>query len=395
MRQGFNVLEKGEGANMAVYVECPSCHRKQSLENDECRACGCDIHSARKRNRAAYWVYLRYRGRQIWERIGPSLTVAREQEKLLRARLVSDEYAPANKTTRIQLFFERSFLPWAKREKKSWKNDERRFKLHILPAFGNHKLKDIRPTQVETFKEARIKEGAKNATVNRDLALLKTIFNKATKWGLYQGQNPVSLAGMLPENNEHIARCLTEEEFEKLFNELPRETKPIFEFAIATGARIGNILNLKWDQIDKVSRIIYLPKTKSGKALKLPLNDWALEILNSIFRHIRSPYVFCRLDGKHYKDIRGGFKNALKRAKLDTTIRIHDLRHTYASWMAAKGTPTSILKDLLGHSTLAMVNRYTHLGHQTLLEMANRMTPPFGKSANHIANKGNKIEKKG
>ena len=333
------------------------------------------------------WVYLRFRGRQIWERIGPSLTVAREQEALIRARLVEEDYTPVDKATRLQTLFEKSYLPWAKREKKSWKSDELRFKRHILPFFGNRKIKDIKPTHIEALKEKRIKEGAKNATVNRDLALLKTIYNKAMKWELYQGKNPVILAGMLPEDNEHVARSLTESEAERLLREVPLETKPIIEFAIATGLRKSNILNMKWDQIDRGNRIIYLPKTKSGKALQLPLNDWALEILKGVPRHIRSPYVFCKLDGKPYRDIRGGFKNALKRANLDTSIRLHDLRHTYGSWMAARGVPTSILKDLLGHSTLVMVDRYTHMGHQTLLDMANRMTRPSGKPANHIANK--------
>lgn len=71
---------------MPIYVECPSCHRKQSLKNESCRTCGFDLLSARRINKAGHWVYLRFRGRQVWERIGPSLTVAREQEVLIRTR---------------------------------------------------------------------------------------------------------------------------------------------------------------------------------------------------------------------------------------------------------------------------------------------------------------------
>ena len=213
------------------------------------------------------------------------------------------------------------------------------------------------------------------------------MINKAIRWGFYHGVNPVFLAGMLPENNEHVARALTESEAIKLLDKLPAETKPIFEFSLATGIRIGNVLSLRWSQIDRDNLIIKLPKTKNKKAIQLPLNDWALDILKIVPRHIKSPYVFCKLNGEHYKDVRQGFKNALKNAGLDTTIRIHDLRHTFATWAASKGTPTSVLKDLLGHSTLAMVSRYSHVGHQTLVEMANKITRPFGKDANQCANK--------
>jgi integrase len=379
---------------MAVYVECPSCHRKQALNNEQCRACSFSIHNARKKNKAGYWVYLRYRGRQIWERIGPSLTVARDQERLIRARLVSDDYASTVKATKLESFFDKHFLPWAKREKDSWQKDASRFMNHILQFFGNCRMRSITPFQVERFKEVRIGEGAKNSTVNRDLALLKSMFNKAARWGLYQGQNPVSAAGMLPEDNAHVARCLGEEEAERLLGELPGETKPIFEFLLATGLRVSNVLNLTWEQIDKANRIIHLYKMKSGRAIMLPLNDWALEILDNIPRHIRSSYVFCKLEGQPYRDIRGGFKNALRRAKLDTNIRIHDLRHTYASWQVARGTPTSILRDLLDHTSLAMTSRYSHVGHKTLLEMANRITRPSGKAANQLANKNDESQER-
>ena len=269
----FSVTGNVKESEMAVYVECPSCHRKQSLENKRCRACDFDIHSMRKKNMVAYWIYLRYRGRQVWERIGSSLTVARNQEKILRARLVNDEYTPYDKALKLQPFFEKQFLPWSKREKKSWDKDESRFRNHVLPFFGNRKMSAIKPELIEKFKEARLQEGAKNATVNRDLALLKTIFNKAIKWGMYQGQNPISMTGMLPENNKHVARSLDSEDVTRLLDQLPAETRPIFEFAIATGIRIGNILQMKWDQIDKAHRIIHLPKTKTGRSIMLPLTD--------------------------------------------------------------------------------------------------------------------------
>lgn len=373
---------------MAVYIQCPACHRKQALKNEICRNCSKPFDRVRKQNKANYWIYLRYRGKQVWELIGPSLTIAREQEVIRRAELVRDEYQPLDRTIKLKPFFQDSYLPWAKINKRSWDKDESRFKLHIIKFFGNVRLKDIDVKTVNGFKQKRHREGAKNATINRDLALLKSLINKAVKWESFRGLNPVSMAGMLPENNEHVARPLSEEEIERLLGELPGETKPIFEFAVATGIRIGNVMRMQWSHIDRKNKIIKLPTTKPKKSLQLPLNDWADDILNRVPRHIRSPYVFCKMNGDRYKWIHRGFKNALKRAGLETSIRIHDLRHSYGTLLASKGVPTSVLKDLLGHSSLAMVSRYTHLGHQTLVDMSNKMSRPSGNHANQYANKG-------
>jgi len=117
---------------MAVYVECPSCHRKQALKNDKCRACEFDIQSARRKNKAACWVYIRYRGRQIWERIGPVLTVAREQEKTIRV------------------------LEMANKISKPFGKDANQYANN-----GYYKQKDITTARIEMYKESRLQEGAK------------------------------------------------------------------------------------------------------------------------------------------------------------------------------------------------------------------------------------------
>jgi integrase len=226
-------------------------------------------------------------------------------------------------------------------------------------------------------------------SVNRDLALLRKIFNLARKWGKHRGDNPVSISGLLPEDNAHVAKFLPQDQAKLLLENIPQETRLIFEFALASGYRISNVLNLRWDQIDRESKLVSLPKTKSGRALRMPLNDWMAEILDRVPRRLGSPFVFCRLkDGKPYSRPHRAFKRALVDAGLDPKIRIHDLRHSFASWAAASGVPTSVLRDLLGHSTMAMVGRYAHSGHSTLVEMANRVTSPFGKDANQCANTG-------
>ena len=364
---------------MSIYLECPECHRKQNTEHKLCIKCQHDLVSARKKKSAAYWVYVKYKKKQAWERIGSSLTIARERERTFRKEIEERRYVVKRVT--LEQFINDVFLPFSKREKKSWIADEYRI-VHLKNHFGPHtELTDITPEAVENYKEIRTQEGVKNATVNRELALLRSIINKADKLGKFFGKNPVS--ELLPENNSHVARALSEEEATKLFAELPTDTRPVFEFALATGIRIGNIMSLKWTQIDMAHKIVHLPKTKSGRSISIPINEWAADVIKGLARHIKSPYVFVKIDGTPYKNLHHGFKAALRRAGMDTTIRIHDLRHSSATWLAASGVPTAVLKDLLGHSSLAMVAKYQHAGHDTLLEMSNRISSPFGNAANN------------
>ena len=376
---------------MAIYLECPKCLRKQNTEHKLCIKYQHDLVIARKKKTAAYWVYVKLKKKQAWERIGPSLTIARERERTFRKEIEEKRYLAKHET--LIDFYTDVFLPYSKREKRSYGSDEYHF-VHVVKHFGaDTRLTDITPEDVENYKEIRTQEGRKNATVNRELALLRAIINKADKMGRFIGKNPVSK--LLPENNSHIARSLSEDEARKLFAELNADTKPVFEFALATGIRIGNIMTMKWTQIDMAHRMIHLPLTKSGRAITIPINNWAVDIVKKLARHIKSPYVFVKVDGTPYKNLHHGFKAALKRAGMDTTIRIHDLRHSAATWLAASGVPTAVLKDLLGHSSMAMVARYQHTGHATMLEMANKITSPFGNVSNNrlISEENEKIRK--
>lgn len=387
---------------MAIYSECPKCHRKQSMKNETCRKCGHKIKKDRRWNKVVYWVYLRHKGAQVWKRIGESLSRAREEEARIRGRLVDDEYEKEDKKIKIKDFFFNHYLPWAEREKGTWAKDEERFKTHLSQVFGNKYFKNITTIDIETYKIKRSSERTnyivpngeeeerrftRPATINRELALLKKIFNLAVSLGKYKGRNPVADAGSMSDKDSYVPRALSENEAGVFLKACPAETKPVFEFALATGIRIGRILSLRWDQIDIQNRIIFLTRKSTKKEPHtLPLSEWALDIIQSKPRHLKSPFVFCRLDGKPFKDLKHGFKNALKRAGLDPTIRIHDLRHTYDTWLHANGTPTAIVKDMMGQKTLTMASHYNQSSHETMLHFANKITRPAEKYANHIAN---------
>ncbi len=120
------------------------------------------------------------------------------------------------------------------------------------------------------------------------------------------------------------------------------------------------VSNLKWSDLDFQNNLTVLSDTKSGKTREIPLNKAMREVLLSVPRHIKSDYVFCNQEGRPYTDIRRSFNSALKKAGIED-FTFHDLRHTFASHMVMSGIDINTLKEILGHSTITMTQRYAHL----------------------------------
>ena len=356
---------------MAILVECPQCRARNSLRRDTCLKCGFSVKKAANK---VYWVdYYDQDGRRRRERIGPSKMAAEARWAEIRRLKAEAEQIPSKKAALIRFsdFWEKTYYPWVlQNNSPSWAERKRFiYEAHLRPYFGDLTLREITSSVIEDYKNTRLSEGAAPGTVNRELAVLKHAFSLAQKRGVYTKENPVKSVTMFQENKDRW-RFLTREEAQRLLDATPPATRPIFEFLLATGLRLGNVLNLRWDQVDLKRGTIRIPasSTKAKKELILPLSDWALDVLRGHPRHISSPYVFCKSSGRPYKDVRTGFKRALKRAGLDPSIRIHDLRHTFASWAIQDGVDLALLKELLGHSTLVMVLRYAHLDTKTLRE---------------------------
>ena len=148
-----------------------------------------------------------------------------------------------------------------------------------------------------------------------------------------------------------------------LNNSKNRLLRNIVLFAIHTGMRLGEILNLTWDNINFENRLIILfpEQTKNGKRHLIPMNKVVYEILKEeeSLKVAGCPYVFHR-NGRKVKSIRDGFRNALRKAKIED-FRFHDLRHTFASRLVQKGIDLYVVKELLNHSSVTITERYAHL----------------------------------
>jgi len=261
------------------------------------------------------------------------------------------------------------FLAWYKEERaySSYVRYRRRAR-KILEFFGeNTPVNKITLEKIEEYKKWRRKQGVKPVTINKDLRLLATAINRAVEFEwipnhkLYR--KPFLIKGVKSER----IRYLTEDEEKKLIQALDQSRSSILKdvvlFALHTGLRLGEILNLKWENVNLKDRVIILfpEQTKSRRKHVLPLNDVAFEVLKRRFecRIDSCPYVFHR-QGRKVKSIREAFENALKRAGIEN-FRFHDLRHTFASRLVQKGVDLYVVKELLNHSDIQTTQRYAHL----------------------------------
>jgi integrase len=204
----------------------------------------------------------------------------------------------------------------------------------------------------------------KPASINREVGLLHTMFNKAVEWDMME-QNPFAKGKSLhlKENNRRT-RFLNEEEIERLL--IKCECAPylhrLVETAINTGMRKEELLSLKWSQIR--NGLIYLVETKTDSPREIPVNGTMKKIFKEIRKEdgLSSEYVFTK-HGKRIRYIGPAFKGALRRAGI-TDFHFNDLRHTFASHLVMKGASLKEVQELLGHTTVTMTLRYAHLSQE-------------------------------
>ena len=227
-------------------------------------------------------------------------------------------------------------------------------------------------------------EGGKrrsNASVNRYLAALSHVYTVAEReWGwIYD--SPIKRVGRLKESRGRV-RFLSDDERKVLVSECQRSKEPLLYplivVAISTGARQGELLNLRWENVDFDQGMIRLLETKNDERRAVPIAGLAYEELKklSTVRRIDDDRVFPLTPDQ----VRWYFNSALKNAKIED-FRFHDLRHSAASYLAMNGATLAEIAEVLGHKTLQMVKRYSHLTEQHTSRVVERMNKKiFGES---------------
>lgn len=276
-----------------------------------------------------------------------------------------------------RLFLERHCKP----KKRSWKKSDAVYLKHLERFFGDKYLSKITQEMVEEYiatrKAAAIRQKQDGlpryvtpATVNRELACLNTLFNKAIEWGK-AWVNPCVKVRRFKEDNKRT-RFLNEEEMKRFNDAASQELRQILTLLIHTGMRKGELQNLKWADLDFNRSQIALIYTKNGKVRHIPMNVAVKGVLLQRRIAKRSQvWVFPGRDDKPY-DFRKAFETARRKVGLED-VRVHDLRHTFASHLCMNGAELKTVKELLGHSSLAMTERYSHLTDQHMASAVARL----------------------
>ena len=240
----------------------------------------------------------------------------------------------------------------------------------LKPFFTGRELGTLKRSDTRAYIDKRKEDGVAAATINREIGLLCAAINYARKewdWNI-----PNNVQGMLQKEPEGRVRFLTRAEGRRMIEEAEKHTRSpmlvhFVRLALNTGCRKGELLGLEWRRVDLKNNLVVLEgsNTKSGKRRSLSLNAEARLAMLGLARYRAehcpaSPWIFVRRNGERLQEIDTAFKWLLRHVGIEN-FRIHDLRHTCASWLVSRGVQLYAVKELLGHSTIKMTERYAHL----------------------------------
>jgi len=340
------------------------------------------------KKQGVYWIDYYVGGHRKRERVGPDKRLA---ETVLRKRKVEiaegkflDRQKPVT-TTFDELAH--AYLAYARENKRSWDRDMRSIK-HLANVYTGKRLPEITPVEIERYKTLRLGgmdrlgRHPKPATVNRELACLRSMFNVARK-GLVHlpgggpNENPVSRVKFFDEHNIRD-RVLTAEEFQRMLDASPEYLKPILHCAYSTGMRRGEILELTWDRVDLKGGFIRLKDTdtKTDAARNIPIGRELREVLRHLpvaldSQGARVPYVFTRND-QRVKSIKRVFTRVRQETGITNAV-FHDLRHTATTNLRRAGVDALTAMKITGHKTMAVFKRYNTIDEQDLKAAQRRM----------------------
>lgn len=315
-----------------------------------------------------------------------SRILAQKLGEIAEAKLRGSPSTEALKPLTFEEFVDKEYLPHCKAtHTASTYRGNRGFSRSVLPTFGKKLLRSITTGDIQRFVDERAhrviryvkgRAGekvpiiAKAATTNRELMFISGAMKEALRRG-YVDLNPATGIRQLPENNDKV-RWLTDEEEKRLLGCCPAYLKPIMLTSLHAGMRQGEVLGLRWIDIDFDQRLVRVARSKSHKVRYIPINPTLYELFRGLPHFSgekgESPYVFTNPKTEtRYVDVEHRSGRVARKAGF-TDVSFHTLRHTFASRLAQRGVPLNTIRELLGHGTMAMTMRYAHLAPNNLRE---------------------------
>jgi integrase len=258
------------------------------------------------------------------------------------------------------------------------------------------RLKDISPFILEKVKSSLLKKGLSPKTVHHCLTLVRSIYNKAKDWEFYEGQIPTAKV-TFPKVNNKRERFLTYEEAKQLLDALKKSSSQVYDQALMSihcGLRFGEISKLTWADVDLDNKIIKVKDAKGDDRhayITQPVKE-VFERLKKVKQYKPNNLIFTSKQKKRQKQVSTTFNRIVDDLKFNEEVSdnrqkvvFHTLRHTFASWLAIQGTSLYEIKELMGHKSIEMTERYAHLLPDVKRKAVNRLAETFKE---HIEKSG-------
>lgn len=315
-------------------------------------------------------------GRLVWEKTGwcsegySAKLAAQVRSERLRTIRHSEELPEKKRSISFKDLMTQ-YLDSIK-DRTSYRDDESRYRNYLADRFDNKRLTDIQPLDLERLKNELSKKKLAPATIAHVLKLVRHVYNRAIAWGYFQGLNPFKQVKLPAVNNER-QRFLNYKEADELLTALEKvsqQTHDVALLALHCGLRVGEIFNLINQDIDLQNNLLGISDPKNKIARSAYMTDAVKKMLLYYYNSAKPDEVVFKdkWHGERVRFISKTFTRVVDQLKLNEGITdrrqkivFHSLRHTFASWLALQGESLITLRDLLGHKTTTMTNRYAHL----------------------------------